>query len=135
MRISDWSADGCSSDLVGLARETLHEEVPDLARRADHVVIDGPPRVTALARSAILAADLVLVPVQPSPLDVWASSEIVALVNEARLFKPWLRAAFVVNRCVVRPLIGRALRGALSEAVPQPLPALATAVPQRTVLP
>src|SRR3546814_19477276 len=92
MRISDWSSDVCSSDLVGLARETLHEEVPDLAQRADHVVIDGPPRVTALARSAILAADLVLVPVQPSPFDVWASSEIVALVNEARLFKPWLRA-------------------------------------------
>src|SRR3546814_8456320 len=131
MRISDLSSDVCSSDL--LARETLHEEVPDLARRADHVVIDGPPRVTALARSAILAADLVLVPVQPSPLDVWASSEIVALVNEARLFKPWLRAAFVVNRCVVRTLIGRELRGALAEAVAQPMPVLATAVRQRIV--
>src|SRR3546814_13694162 len=131
MRISDLSSDVCSSDL--LARETLHEEVPDLARRADHVVIDGPPRVTALARSAILAADLVLVPVQPSPLDVWASSEIVALVNEARLFKPWLRAAFVVNRCVVRTLIGRELRGALAEAVAQPMPVLPTAVRQRIV--
>ncbi len=29
---------------VGLARETLHQEAPELARRADHVVIDGPPR-------------------------------------------------------------------------------------------
>ena len=28
---------------VGLARETLHQEAPELARRADHVVIDGPP--------------------------------------------------------------------------------------------
>src|SRR3546814_1526022 len=28
--------------VVGLARETLHEEVPDLAQRADHVAIDGP---------------------------------------------------------------------------------------------
>src|SRR3546814_17252187 len=109
MRISDWSADGCSSDLVGLARETLHEEVPDLAQRADHVVIDGPPRVTALARSAILAADLVLVPVQPSPFDVWASREIVALVTEARLFTPWLRASLVVNRRVLRTRTGRAL--------------------------
>ena len=30
---------------VGLARETLHQEAPELARRADHVVIDGPPRI------------------------------------------------------------------------------------------
>src|SRR3546814_1657761 len=58
---------------------------------------------------------------------------MVALVNEARLFKPWLRAAFVVNRCVVRTLIGRELRGALAEAVAQPMPVLATAVRQRIV--
>ena len=121
--------------VIGLARETLHEEVPELARRANHVVIDGPPRVTALARSAILAADLVLVPVQPSPYDVWASNEIVALINEARIFKPWLKAAFVVNRCVVRTLIGRELRGVLNQqgTSPQPMPTLASTISQRVV--
>ncbi len=46
---------------VGLARETLHQEAPELARRADHVVIDGPPRIAALARSALLAAERVFV--------------------------------------------------------------------------
>ena len=63
--------------VVGLARETLHLEAPEIARSVDHVVIDGPPRVTALARSALLAADLVLIPVQPSPYDVWASCEML----------------------------------------------------------
>ena len=119
--------------VVGLARETLHQEVLALAQGQDVVVIDGPPRVTALARSAILAADLVLVPVQPSPYDVWASSEIVALVNEARIFKPWLKAAFVVNRCVVRSVIGRELRDALGEHETQPLPVLASTMSQRVV--
>ena len=52
---------------VGLARETLHQEAPELARRADHIIIDGPPRIAALARSALLAAERVLIPVQPSP--------------------------------------------------------------------
>jgi hypothetical protein len=47
---------------VGLARETLHQEAPELATRCDHIVIDGPPRIAALARSALLAADLVLIP-------------------------------------------------------------------------
>ncbi|HCL6635716.1 TPA: AAA family ATPase, partial [Citrobacter freundii] len=85
---------------VGLARETLHQEAPELARRADHIIIDGPPRIAALARSALLAAERVLIPVQPSPYDVWASAEMVALIREAQVFRPALRAAFVINRRV-----------------------------------
>ncbi|GLI25552.1 chromosome partitioning protein [Xanthobacter flavus] len=131
----DWSQRRAESGLprlfgvLGLPRETLHAEVPDIARGADHVVIDGPPRVTALARSSILAADLVLIPVQPSPYDVWASAEIVALIGEARLFKPQLRAAFVVNRRIVGTIIGRDVRAAL----PEGLPALTADIGQRVV--
>ena len=69
---------------VGLARETLHQEAPELARRADHVIIDGPPRIAALARSALLAAERVLIPVQPSPYDLWASAEMVACNSGTR---------------------------------------------------
>jgi chromosome partitioning protein len=115
---------------VGLARETLHQEAPELARRADHVIIDGPPRIAALARSALLAADLVLIPVQPSPYDVWASAEMVSLVREAQVFRPALRAAFVVNRRVGATVIGREARRALAD---QPLPVLASEVRQRIV--
>ena len=70
----DWSQQRSRSGLprlfgvVGLARDTLHREAPELAHDVDHVVIDGPPRVAGLMRSALLAADLVLIPVQPSPL-------------------------------------------------------------------
>jgi chromosome partitioning protein len=123
----DWSQRRSQTGLprlfgvVGLARETLQLEAPEIARSVDHVVIDGSPRVTALARSALLAADLVLIPVQPSPYDVWASSEMVALVNEALVFRPTLRAAFVVNRRVTRTTIGRAARAALTEQRIAPL--------------
>ena len=74
--------------VIGLARDTLHREAPELARHSDHVVIDGPPRVAALLRSALLAADLVLIPAQPSPFDGWASAEMLALIAEARVFRP-----------------------------------------------
>ncbi len=106
---------------VGLARETLHQEAPELAGRADHIIIDGPPRIAALARSALLAAERVLIPVQPSPYDVWASAEMVALIREAQVFRPALRAAFVINRRVSTTIIGREARQSLAE---QPLPAL-----------
>jgi chromosome partitioning protein len=115
---------------VGLARETLHQEAPELARRCDHIVMDGPPRIAALARSALLAADLVLIPVQPSPYDVWASAEMVSLIREAQVFRPALRATFVINRRVSTTVIGREARNALTD---QPLPSLLSEVRQRIV--
>jgi chromosome partitioning protein len=74
-------------------------KTPELARHSDHIVIDGPPRVAALLRSALLAADLALIPAQPSPFDGWASAEMLALIAEVRVFRPRLRARFVLNRC------------------------------------
>ncbi len=47
------------------------------------MIIDGPPRIAALARSALMAADRVLIPVQPSPYDLWASAEMVNLIRKA----------------------------------------------------
>lgn len=116
--------------VIGLARETLHHEAPAIARRVDHVVIDGPPRVTALARSALLAADVVLIPIQPSPYDIWASAEMVTLINEARVFRAQLRAAFVINRRVTRTVLGREARQAL---IDQPFAPLGADIHQRIV--
>lgn len=116
--------------VFGLARDTLHREVPAIALGADYVVIDGPPRVAALARSALLAADLVLIPVQPSAYDVWATQEMISLIAEARVFRPQLRAAFVINRRVVGTVIGREARQAL---VDQPFAALHAEISQRIV--
>jgi chromosome partitioning protein len=85
-----WSAARESDPLfpvIGMAKPTLHKDLPELARDYDMVVIDGAPRVNELGRAAIMAADLVLIPVQPSPYDVWATTDIVGLVNEARTFK------------------------------------------------
>jgi chromosome partitioning protein len=117
--------------VFGLARDTLHQEAPQIASHVDWVVIDGPPRVAALTRSALLAADLVLIPVQPSAYDIWASHEMVQLVIEARVYRPQLRAVFVINRRIVGTVIGREARAALAE---QPLPVLPVEVSQRVVL-
>ncbi|MBW4523389.1 MAG: ParA family protein [Scytolyngbya sp. HA4215-MV1] len=94
----------------------------------DHILIDSPPRVSALARSAILASDLVLIPVQPSSFDVWASSETAQLIKEAREFKPDLLAAFVLNRKVARTAIADDVIELLKEF---DLPVLKTAIGQR----
>jgi chromosome partitioning protein len=114
--------------IIGLARDTLHREAPELARDADHVVIDGPPRVAGLLRSALLAADLVLIPAQPSPFDGWASGEMLKLIEEARIFRPFLVARFVLNRCAARTIIARETAETLAEHEP---PVLAARIGQR----
>ena len=116
--------------VVGLPRDTLHREAPDLARGFDHLVIDGPPRVAAVLRSALLAADLVVLPVQPSPLDGWASADMLSLLEEARLYRPELRARFLLNRRAARPVIASATQDALAA---QDTGALAATVGQRVV--
>jgi chromosome partitioning protein len=114
--------------VIGLARDTLYCEAPELARDVDHIVIDGPPRIAGLMRSALLAADLALIPAQPSPFDRWASGEILKLIDEARIFRPQLVARFVLNRCPARTVIARETAQALAENDP---PVLAARIGQR----
>jgi chromosome partitioning protein len=132
----DWSGQRAKEalprlfDVLAFARDTLHRDVPEIARDADHVVIDGPPRLASLMRSALLAADLVVIPALPSPFDGWASGEILRLVREARVFRPHLVARFVLNRCSVRSVIAREAADALADHEP---PIMATSVSQRVV--
>ena len=100
--------------VVGMAKPSLHRDLPRLAADYDIVIIDGAPRVNDLGRSAILASDLVLIPVQPSPYDVWAAADTVQLIREARQLKPGLKAAFVINRRIARTAIGRDATAALA---------------------
>jgi chromosome partitioning protein len=100
--------------VIGMAKATLHKEIVSLGANYDHVVIDGPPRVTELARSIIIASDVVVIPVQPSPFDVWAAAETVDLIKEARIYKENLKAVIAINRKIVNTAIGRDVREALA---------------------
>lgn len=127
----DWAASRTTEPLfpvVGLPKPTLHRDLATLAAGYDHVVIDGPPRVYEVARSAIMASDLVLIPVQPSPYDVWAAKEIVDLIHEAQVYKPELKAAFAINRKITNTAIGRDVTAALTEYA---LPVLQAHICQR----
>ena len=114
MKWSTFRAGENRFSVIAMAKPTLHKELPPIYADYDDIVIDGPPRVHDLAKSIILSADLVLMPVQPSPADVWATSETVDLVAEARVFKESLKSAIAINRKIVNTVIGRDVREALS---------------------
>ena len=129
----DWAAAREGEPLfsvVGLPRPTVHKEIAQIGQGYDHIVIDGPPRVTDLARSVIMAADVVLIPVQPSPYDIWAADEVVKLIQEAGIYKQNMKAAFVVNRKIANTAIGRDVGEALAGYA---LPVLASSVTQRVL--
>jgi chromosome partitioning protein len=127
----DWKAargDEPSFPVVGIPKDTIHREIGALSKDYDWVVIDGPPRVSTVAKSAIAASDMVLIPVQPSPYDVWAVKEIVDLITEVRVLKEDLKAVFVVNRKIVGTAIGRGVAKALAD---YPVDVMKSAISQR----
>ena len=127
----DWAAARESVPLfpvVGLDRPTIHRDLPQIAKDYDHVIIDGAPRMTDLTRSAMLAARLVLIPVQPSPYDVWACAEVVDILKEASVFTEKMKSVFVINRKIANTAIGRDIADALAT---YELPVLKTTIAQR----
>ena len=116
--------------VISMAKPTLHKDLPELAVDYDVVIIDGAPRVNDLGRAAIIASDLVMIPVQPSPYDVWASADTVQLIKEAQQFKENIKAVFVINRKVVNTAIGRDVANALGHFE---IPVLQSVLCQRVV--
>ncbi len=62
----------------------LAAELERLKRDHDVVLIDSPPQLDTDARVAVRAADIALVPIQPSLPDIWAAEGTLALAGEER---------------------------------------------------
>jgi len=114
--------------VIGMPKAILHLELPKMAKDFDAILIDGPPRVYEVARSAVMASDIVLVPVLPSQFDVWAAEETVKLLEECAAYNKRLKAAFVLNRRIANTAIGRDVGKALKQ---YSLPVLQSTICQR----
>jgi chromosome partitioning protein len=131
----DWAASREADpifNVVGISKNIIHKEVNLLRSNYDYIIIDGPPRVYDVARSAIAASDIVLIPVQPSPYDVWSAKEVVDLIREVKdplqAYKK-IKAAFIINRKISNTVIGRDVVEALEQY--NDIPVLKSYVTQR----
>lgn len=102
--------------VVSITKPIIHKEAIKLIKNYDHIIIDGPPRIYDVAKSAIVTSDVVIMPVQPSPYDVWAANEVVTLIKEVT--EPLdgikkIKSAFLINRKIVNTAIGRDVEQAL----------------------
>ena len=130
----DWAAahEEQPVPVVGIDRPIIDKSLKSIGRK-DFIVIDGAPQIEALAVSAIKAADFVLIPVQPSPYDVWATSDLVDLVKaRIEILDGRLQAAFVISRAIKGTKIGNEITSALGD---YGLPVLTSRITQRVIYP
>lgn len=113
----DWN-DANNGELipvVGLDRKSLPADIKNLTGY-DIAIIDGAPQTKELAIAAIKAADVVLVPVQPSSFDVWATNDILELIKERQELSGKPKAAFIVSRQIQNTVVGHEVRSVLAES-------------------
>lgn len=84
--------------VIGLEGRALVRDLPKLSAGYEIVLIDCPPRLGKETRAALIAADLVVIPVVPGPESVWALGDTMEVLEEAKALKPTLRAVSVLNR-------------------------------------
>jgi chromosome partitioning protein len=119
--------------VTGIARGDLIRTVRSMTAAYDWVIIDGPPGITKTSADAVRVADVVLIPAKPSPLDVWAASDIVAAVQaRQKAARGVPKAAFVITMTQPRTRLGRQIDDALNE---MGIPVLQARTTQRVAYP
>ena len=119
--------------VVGLDRETLPKDLPAVSGGYDFVVIDGAPQIAKMSAAAVKAASLILIPVQPSPYDIWACADLVDIIavrQEITDGSP--KAYFVISRAIKNTKLGGEIKAALEE---YNLPVLHSLTTQRVAYP
>lgn len=117
-------------EAVHLPDPRLKKEIKALSRRYDHTVIDSPPAIEEITRSAIEVCNLAIIPIAPSPLDIWSSKETIELVNAlGKRFKK-LTAKLLIYRKIPGTRLGKEAREAMRS---YDLDILSTEISQRIV--
>ncbi len=126
--LSHWSH-WAAADIANMHVLSGLKNLREAQRSFEHVVVDCPPSVDWILTGKVLEdVDKVLLPVLPSPLDLWATFDAAAAIARARQSNPRLEAWLVQNQAEKRSALSGAMARVLGQ---QPLPLLGTAVRRR----
>lgn len=117
--------------VLSIAESALLKKMPATVENTHHVVIDCPPTINKISQLALEGIRLVIIPVTPSPLDIWSSRGTVEMVKEAQAENPSLKARFLISRKMVNTTLGDTIRDALAQ---YNIPTLKTEITQRVSL-
>lgn len=94
----------------------LQAQLPRLRSQYDIILVDCPPMQSHVTAAAVAFADLGLIPIQPSPLDVLAYSELIPLLRQAQAVSPNVRLRFVVNQLSEGTVLAREVEESIADA-------------------
>lgn len=76
----------------------LAKQVESLDAEHDYLVLDGPPRIAEMTRAALILSHISLIPMGASAAEIWATSDLLTTIHEAREVKPDLDARILWTR-------------------------------------
>ncbi|MBL0320470.1 MAG: AAA family ATPase [Alphaproteobacteria bacterium] len=100
--------------VVGIDRPTLEKDMKLFTPNYEYIIIDGAPQLENMAISAIKCSDIILIPVQPSPYDIWATAGLVDVIKARQeINNGFPKAAFIISRQITHTKVGREIRDVL----------------------
>ena len=124
-------AEGQAPFALVTSSQNIQHELRNIATQYSHVLVDCPPAADCeQVKQALRVADLAIIPVQPSPVDIWATIHAESEISLARKHNPALQALLVINQFESRTQLSKLMRRALAELS---LPTAKTQVKRRAV--
>lgn len=118
--------------LLVLDKVSIDKDIKKVIGQYDYIIIDGSPQATEIAIATIRASDFILIPMQPSPFDIWASSNLIELVKQSMSANRNLKAGIVLTRLIKNTKIGNEVSQIIHDFE---LPVLTNNIGQRTCYP
>ena len=106
------------ADVIGLsaAGGKVHQEIRKFVTKYDWIIVDCPPAIdSTVPQSALMVADLAIVPIVPSPPDLWAGVGIRELIKNVTAMNESLKACLVPNMCQSNTTLAREVLDILKE--------------------
>jgi chromosome partitioning protein len=120
-------------DMTCISIKTLDKDIVKYTYMYDRIIIDGIPQISPITIAAIKCADLILIPVQPSPYDIWATGDLIRNVKDRISFsKGYVKAYFVVSRKITGTNLAKEIEEELEN---YELPVLKNGTSQRVAYP
>ena len=91
-------------------RPISHQDLNELAWDCDHVVIDAPPANGDITQSILAITDLAIIPLSPSPVDMWSCDKTLEMISEQEKRNTGLKSKLLVTRKIPGTKLGREAR-------------------------
>lgn len=109
-------SNGTLLEMTCIYKNTFENDIKKFIDMYDYILIDGVPRVSPLTVCALNCSDVTLIPVTPSPYDIWAAEELVRHAKDrSRVTRGEFKSAFVISRKIVNTKIGNDIEEKLNE--------------------